>query len=48
MHERADRLAGGFVGVDGKLERKFEALLVESSTLAFRVAFSDSWTLSTA
>ena len=40
MHERADRLAGGFVGVDGELEREFEALLVESSTLAFRVAYS--------
>ena len=40
MHERADRLAGGFVGVDGELEREFEARLVESSTLAFRVAYS--------
>ena len=39
MHERADRLAG-FVTVDDRLEREFEALLVESSTLAFRVAFS--------
>src|SRR5262245_39891796 len=40
MHERADRLAGGFVGVDEELEREFEARLVESSTLAFRVAYS--------
>src|SRR5918998_4802113 len=43
MHEHADRLAGGFVGVDPldhELEREFEARLVESSTLAFRVAFS--------
>src|SRR5687768_18621339 len=39
MHERADRLAG-FVTVDDRLEREFEALLIESSTLAFRVAFS--------
>ena len=40
MHERADRLAGGFVGVDQALEREFEARLVESSTLAFRIAYS--------
>ena len=40
MHERADRLAGGFVGVDHELEREFETRLVESSTLAFRVAYS--------
>src|SRR5438128_54055 len=40
MHERADRLFGGFVGVEDELEREFEARLVESSTLAFRVAFS--------
>jgi RNA polymerase sigma-70 factor (ECF subfamily) len=43
MHERADRLAGGFLSVDGadhELEREFEARLVESSTLAFRVAYS--------
>src|SRR5688500_13190899 len=39
MHERADRLAG-FVTVDDEIEREFEARLVESSTLAFRVAFS--------
>jgi len=40
MHERADRLAGNFVTVDEDLAREFEARLVESSTLAFRVAFS--------
>src|SRR5881394_3671574 len=40
MHERADRLVGGFVGVDHELEREFEARLVESSGLAFRVAYS--------
>jgi RNA polymerase sigma-70 factor (ECF subfamily) len=40
MHERADRLVGGFVGVDRELDREFETRLVESSTLAFRVAYS--------
>jgi RNA polymerase sigma factor (sigma-70 family) len=40
MHERADRLAGNFVTVDDDLAREFEERLVESSTLAFRVAFS--------
>src|SRR6188768_2367908 len=40
MHERADRLAGGFVAVDQDLEHEFETRLVESSRLAFRVAFS--------
>src|SRR5262245_14021242 len=40
MHERADRLAGSFVTVDQDLEHEFEARLVESSTLAYRVAFS--------
>lgn len=39
MHERADRLAA-LVTIDRDLEREFEARLVESSTLAFRVAFS--------
>lgn len=39
MHERADRLAGSFVTVDDDLALEFEARLVESSTLAFRVAF---------
>jgi RNA polymerase sigma-70 factor (ECF subfamily) len=40
MHERADRLPGSYVTVDQALAREFEARLVESSTLAFRVAFS--------
>src|SRR5437762_6772653 len=39
MHEYADRLAGHFVSVDQTLEAEFEARLVESSTLAFRVAY---------
>src|SRR5204863_7983962 len=40
MHERVERLVGGFVGVDHELDREFEVRLVESSTLAFRVAYS--------
>src|SRR6267142_2913608 len=40
MHEYTDRLAGSFVAVNADLEREFEARLVESSTLAFRIAFS--------
>ncbi len=43
MHEYVDRLAGGgrFIsGVDQALEQEFETRLVESSTLAFRVAYS--------
>jgi RNA polymerase sigma-70 factor, ECF subfamily len=40
MHGFADRLAGGTIPVnDAALEREFEARLVESSTLAFRVAY---------
>ena len=39
MHEFADRLAGGLLGVDDGLAREFETRLAESSTLAFRVAF---------
>jgi RNA polymerase sigma-70 factor, ECF subfamily len=39
MHERADRLPAGLVTLDDELEREFEARLIESSTLAFRVAF---------
>src|SRR2546427_2333416 len=40
MHDLADRLAGGgLMAVDEELEREFEARLVESSTLAFRVAY---------
>jgi RNA polymerase sigma-70 factor (ECF subfamily) len=40
MHERTDRLAGGFVAVDPELAHEFEVRLRESSTLAFRVAYS--------
>jgi RNA polymerase sigma-70 factor (ECF subfamily) len=40
MHELVDRLASNVVAVDHELEREFEARLVESSTLAFRVAYS--------
>src|SRR5438045_4941895 len=40
MHERAVRLVGGFVEVDHELDREFEGRLRESSTLAFRVAYS--------
>src|SRR5215218_831431 len=41
MHERIDRLPASVVTADpDELEREFEARLVESSTLAFRVAFS--------
>src|SRR5947207_15193626 len=39
MHELVGRLPGT-VDVDQELEREFEARLVESSTLAFRVAYS--------
>ena len=39
MHERIGQL-DGVVSVDDGLEREFEARLVESSTLAFRVAYS--------
>jgi RNA polymerase sigma-70 factor (ECF subfamily) len=39
MPERADRLAGSLLAVDEELEREFEARLVETSRLAFRVAF---------
>jgi RNA polymerase sigma-70 factor (ECF subfamily) len=39
MHDHTVRLAGSLVTVDQALEREFEARLVESSTLAFRVAY---------
>ena len=39
MHEFVDRLAGGLVTEDRELDQEFEARLVESSTLAFRVAY---------
>src|SRR5262245_33128592 len=35
----SDSLAGSLVSADEALEREFEARLVESSTLAFRVAY---------
>jgi RNA polymerase sigma-70 factor (ECF subfamily) len=40
MHELAGRLASSVIERDEELEREFEARLVESSTLAFRVAYS--------
>ena len=40
MHDLAARLAGEFVDVEQDLDREFEARLAETSTLAFRVAFS--------
>lgn len=40
MHEYIDRLAGHLSTVEQELEREFETRLVESSTLAFRIAFS--------
>src|SRR5258708_34679249 len=40
MSQHAAQLVGGFVTVDRTLEQEFEARLVESSTLAFRVADS--------
>lgn len=39
MHDHTVRLAGSLVTVDRELEQEFEARLVESSTLAFRVAY---------
>lgn len=40
MHERAAQLAGSLVSDDERLANEFEVRLRESSTLAFRVAFS--------
>jgi len=40
MHEWTGRLAGDVVSSDEELEREFDARLVESARLAFRVAFS--------
>jgi len=40
MTEHAGWIAGSAVDVDRELEREFEARLVESSTLAFRLAYS--------
>src|SRR5262247_269034 len=39
MHERADRLPATLVTHDEDLDREFENRLVESSSLAYRVAF---------
>jgi RNA polymerase sigma-70 factor (ECF subfamily) len=39
MHERADRIPASLVTPDEDLEREFEVRLVESSRLAFRVAY---------
>lgn len=39
MHEYADRLPDTLTRVGDELDREFERLLVESSTLAFRVAY---------
>jgi RNA polymerase sigma-70 factor, ECF subfamily len=40
MHERAALLLGGVASVDSDLAQEFEIRLVESSTLAFRVAYA--------
>src|SRR5215211_5447930 len=40
MNAQAARFAGELLSVDEQLEQEFEARLVESSTLAFRVAYS--------
>jgi len=40
MHDRASLLAPGLVTADAQLEQELEARLVETSSLAFRVAFS--------
>jgi RNA polymerase sigma-70 factor (ECF subfamily) len=40
MNDHAAQLAGGFVTADTAVDQEFEARLVESSTLAFRVAYS--------
>jgi RNA polymerase sigma-70 factor (ECF subfamily) len=39
MHDHTVLLAGSLVAVDQELEREFETRLVESSTLAFRIAY---------
>ena len=40
MHDRVSLLAPGLVTLDAHVEEEFEARLVETSSLAFRVAFS--------
>src|SRR5207249_10997928 len=39
MHELADQLPGRLVAVDSELELEFERRVVESSALAFRIAY---------
>ncbi len=39
MHDRAEWLAGSLVKLNDDLAGEFEARLVESSSLAFRVAY---------
>jgi RNA polymerase sigma-70 factor (ECF subfamily) len=39
MHDQTARIAASLVTVDQELEREFESRLVETSTLAFRVAY---------
>src|SRR4051812_14822317 len=39
MHDRTASLAGSLMMADRELNQEFEARLVESSTLAFRVAY---------
>jgi RNA polymerase sigma-70 factor (ECF subfamily) len=39
MHDYTARLAASLVTADQEIEREFEARLIESSTLAFRVAY---------
>lgn len=40
MHEDVDRLPAGLISVAADLEREFEERLADSSSLAFRVAYS--------
>src|SRR5262245_46023558 len=40
MNEYADQLSAGLVAMDDDLAREFEVRLVESTGLAFRVAYS--------
>lgn len=40
MHEHAETLPIGLVSLDSDLAKEFEARLIESSTLAFRIAFA--------
>src|SRR5499426_2964216 len=40
MHDHVAQLVGAFVTVEGTADQDFDARLTESSSLAFRVAFS--------